>query len=60
MENSDENDLTQIERYLVQEWEELIHQDGIFNDETDTSKWLVNITNAQEFIEALNLENEIT
>ena len=52
-------ELMNIELFLVQEWESKLNEDGIFDFEDNTDTWIIDEKNAQEFIEALGLDQII-
>ena len=43
-----------MESHLFFEWSKLIIEDNMFEGELDENKWIIDDTNAQELIEALN------
>ncbi len=49
--------MKQIEIYLCHEWVERLEEDGMFDENENTTEWTINSKNTLEFIEALNLEH---
>jgi len=52
-------EFNQIKVYLSYEWLERLQYDGMFSEMQD-DHWIINITNATEFIEALGLEKVVS
>ena len=42
--------------YLYHEWKDHIEEDGMFGDNDNSTTWLINKSNSQEFFEAIHVD----
>lgn len=48
-----QDDINQLEPHLYTEWQDKIHEDGMFDEIDNPGEWNITSDNAVEFLEAL-------